>query len=436
MANQINDRLAILARATRQLLERAKAGEPVDAKALRRALRELEDAPWAEALRAEAAAVLDGLPEDAQGAGPAGDGDRTEDAGRDPDVEDGTILRRIEALPDQPDPDAVAAIVEDLAAIVSLRGEVPYAAAMKALAGKLGISRSQVRKEVLDAARRHRAAQDAAAAAVGQGGPTLVADILRDQVPPDMPPGLILPKPYALSARRPPGREDGPPDWETVAELPDFTKPVLPAVILPVARRHDPDADAWELTLAVRRNGTWKTVEAERSILADSRKILQLADQDVPVTSETAREVIHYLATMEQANLHALPEGVAVRSLGWRALGDGRRCFVLGRRTLTDDPPGAESGQPPITVRPPGAGERRLLEGFTEGGSLEGWRDGLYHRILPYPRIRIGLYASLAAPLIARIGGGGFTVHYSGLTSTGKTTAMQAAASAWGRVNT
>ncbi|MDI3316569.1 MAG: DUF927 domain-containing protein [Bacillota bacterium] len=421
-------RQAALADAVRKLLDRARAGEPVDAAILQRALKGLEDAPWAEALRAEAEEALAKLRKDAQDAGADGGKDRAGDG----DEEAGTILSRIAALPEQPDPDEVAAIIEDLGAVVSLRGEVPYTAAIHALARRLGTSRPQVRKEVLDAARRHKAAQDAAAAAAAQDGPARVADVLGGQAPPDMPPGLVLPRPYALRARRPPGQEDGPPDWETVAELPDLTRPVLPAAMIPIARRHDPDADSWELTLAVRRNGTWKTIEAERSVLADSRKILQLADQDVPVTSESAKAVIRYLAEMEQANLHTIPEGVVVRSLGWRTLGDGRRCFILGRRTLTADPPGTEGAGPPITVRAPGAGERRLLEGFSDGGTLDGWRDGLYRRILPYPRIRIGVYASLASPLLPLIDAGGFTVHYSGLTSTGKTTAMQVAASVWG----
>ncbi|MDI3297572.1 MAG: DUF927 domain-containing protein [Bacillota bacterium] len=425
-----------------RLLNRAETGEPIDAQLVRRALAKLDGEPGAEELRARAEAVLAKAAvavaaDDATGTeaadGAAGGEAEGETAGSEAGSDEvlagdeaaaaeETILDLIRALPESPSEDEIDAVIEAIAAIDS---DLQAAPLKRALAKKLGAKL----RDVADAI-AHARARMAAAAGERRDDRTF-ATLLHGQTPPGMPAGLVLPPPYALSPRVRPGHEDEEPDWHVVVERPDFVEEVLPAVVVPIARRRDPDADSWSLALAVRRNGSWITVEADRSTLADSRKILQLADSDFPINSDNAKLVVRYIADVETANLHLLPSGVLVRSLGWREI-DGRRCFVLGERILAaPDPSGAPGDVPPITVRPPEAGERRLMAGFATGGTRDGW-IGLYRRILPYPRIRIGLYASLAAPLISHVGVQGFTIHYAGLTSKGKTTAQQIAASVWG----
>jgi hypothetical protein len=56
------------------------------------------------------------------------------------------------------------------------------------------------------------------------------------------------------------------------------------------------------VSLAWKRNGRWQTSYAERGVVADARKILQLADMGFPVHSLNAGDLVKFLAEMEALN--------------------------------------------------------------------------------------------------------------------------------------
>ena len=65
-------------------------------------------------------------------------------------------------------------------------------------------------------------------------------------------------------------------------------------------------------------------------------------------------------------------------------------------------------------------------------GTLANWRAGIAARCVNNPRLLLAVSASFAAPLLDLVGAESGGVHLVGASSTGKTTALRAAASVWG----
>jgi putative DNA primase/helicase len=80
------------------------------------------------------------------------------------------------------------------------------------------------------------------------------------------------------------------------------------------------------------------------------------------------------------------------------------------------------------------SGERGHDE-FTRDGTLAGWQEGIAARAVGNPLLVLALSAAFAGPLLARCNAEGGGVHYVGDSSTGKTTAIEAACSVWGGTN-
>ena len=80
------------------------------------------------------------------------------------------------------------------------------------------------------------------------------------------------------------------------------------------------------------------------------------------------------------------------------------------------------------------SGERGHEE-YTRGGTLAGWQGGIAALAIDNPLLTLALSASFAGPMLARCNGESGGVHLVGNSSTGKTTAIEAACSVWGGVN-
>jgi putative DNA primase/helicase len=126
--------------------------------------------------------------------------------------------------------------------------------------------------------------------------------------------------------------------------------------------------------------------------------------------------MVRYLSAFEATN--DLPVDSVSGHLGW--VGDG---FSLGREYL--------GGGRPVAFRGADDGDERLADALSSAGDFEAWREAV-KSILPYPRAALGLYASLAAPVLKVLDAPSFVVDFSGSTSTGKTTVLRLAASVWG----
>jgi putative DNA primase/helicase len=80
------------------------------------------------------------------------------------------------------------------------------------------------------------------------------------------------------------------------------------------------------------------------------------------------------------------------------------------------------------------SGERGHDE-FTKAGTLAGWQAEISARAVGNPLLTLALAASFAGAMLARCNGESGGIHYVGDSSTGKTTAIEAACSTWGGAN-
>ncbi|RMH40715.1 MAG: DUF927 domain-containing protein [Gammaproteobacteria bacterium] len=135
-----------------------------------------------------------------------------------------------------------------------------------------------------------------------------------------------------------------------------------------------------------------------------------LADRGLPIMPGKEKALLKYLASFRVADRLR-----AATNTGWHG-----SSFILPHITI-NQPQGER-----IIYQPD---ERRLDTCFSQSGSLEAWQDivkgcGTH--------VRFAIAAALAAPVmqLAGVQSGGF--HFHGVTSRGKTSLLQTAASAWG----
>lgn len=79
--------------------------------------------------------------------------------------------------------------------------------------------------------------------------------------------------------------------------------------------------------------------------------------------------------------------------------------------------------------------EHKGADEYTQRGTLEGWQLGIAALAVGNPVLALGICTAFAGPLLALVGVESGGIHFIGDSSTGKTTALQAAASVWGGDN-
>lgn len=77
-------------------------------------------------------------------------------------------------------------------------------------------------------------------------------------------------------------------------------------------------------------------------------------------------------------------------------------------------------------------GNRRTAGLYATRGKLTDWQTYIGHPAIGNPRLMFSLSVAFAGPLLKPLGMSGFAFHWTGDSSTGKTGALHAAASAWG----
>jgi len=166
--------------------------------------------------------------------------------------------------------------------------------------------------------------------------------------------------------------------------------------------------------------GKWHRRIVPREQLSSTQAIIPaLSAYGCPVTSVNGLEVVRYIDAYQQANL---PDAIPVRhyttQLGWQHTGG----FVLGRQHF---------GTGDLVFQGDDGGDEILASRYQSAGSMGVWAQAL-EPISDWPKVELGLYASLAAPLLHVVRGHGFIIDYSGGSTTGKTSALCIAASIWG----
>lgn len=192
-----------------------------------------------------------------------------------------------------------------------------------------------------------------------------------------------------------------------------FEQVVCRHPIMPVQRLCNVDTGEERLKIAYKKGRAWRSLIAEKSTLASSNSILQLAANGVLVTSENAKALSKYLFEIEELNYDMIPEQKSVSRLGW--VGDGFSPYV---DELVFD------------------GEnnfKHIFNSVKSSGSREKWVDAMRELRAERGVARIALAASFASVILQPCGLLPFFCHFWGGTEVGKSVLLLTAASVWAK---
>lgn len=182
--------------------------------------------------------------------------------------------------------------------------------------------------------------------------------------------------------------------------------------IMPVQRLVNIDSGEERLKLAYKKGRFWRSVIVEKSVIASSNSILQLASNGVLVNSENAKALSTYILEMEQLNYELIPEQKSVGRLGYV----GEHGFSPYVENLAFD------------------GEnnfKHIFNAVRSEGSYAEWLDIIKKMRSEKSIGRLFLAASFASVLLEPCGLLPFFVHAWGGTEVGKTVGLMIAASVW-----
>ena len=182
--------------------------------------------------------------------------------------------------------------------------------------------------------------------------------------------------------------------------------------IMPVQRLCNIDSGEERLKIAYKKGRVWRSIIVEKSVIASSSSILQLAANGIMVNSENAKSLSTYLLEIEQLNYEIIPEQKSVGRLGW-----------LG-----------EHGFSPFVDELVFDGEnnfKNIFNAVRQEGSRNAWLYAMQDLRKEKSPGRIFLAASFASAILEPCGLLPFFLHAWGGTETGKTVGLMIAASVW-----
>ena len=187
---------------------------------------------------------------------------------------------------------------------------------------------------------------------------------------------------------------------------------ICPHPIIPSKRYVDIETGAEALEISFRRE-YWKRLDVERGRLASATTIIQLANQGISVTSENSRQMVKYLSYIDDLNRDIIPTEKTSSHLGW-----------------------IESGFVPYVDGVSYTGEgtfSQMYRSVKEKGSYKKWLEAIKGiRAAGCIQARLVMAASFASVLLTKFDALPFFVHlWSARSGTGKTVALETAASVW-----
>lgn len=182
--------------------------------------------------------------------------------------------------------------------------------------------------------------------------------------------------------------------------------------IMPVERLVNIDSGEERLKIAYKKGRIWRHIIVEKSVIASSSSILQLAANGIMVNSENAKALSTYLLEMEQLNYELISEQKSVGRLGWV----GNHGFSPYVDDLVFD------------------GEnnfKHIFNAVKAEGSREAWLYAMHDLRKEKSPGRLFLAASLASVILEPCGLLSFVLHAWGGTGVGKSVGLMIAASVW-----
>ena len=182
--------------------------------------------------------------------------------------------------------------------------------------------------------------------------------------------------------------------------------------IMPVERLVNIDSGEERLKLAYKKGRAWRSIIVEKSVIASSSSILQLAANGIMVNSENAKALSTYILEMEQLNYELIPEQKSVGRLGW--IGEH------GFSPFVDD-----------LVFDGETNFKHIFNAVKSEGSRNAWLYAMQDLRKEKSPGRLFLAASFASVILEPCGLLPFFLHAWGGTETGKTVGLMIAASVW-----
>lgn len=200
-------------------------------------------------------------------------------------------------------------------------------------------------------------------------------------------------------------------------ELPEPTticsNPVVPAAYL-----ENRKTGQQRVELHYIDGGKQRSIVCDKEVVYSKSKVVALANNGIPVTSNTASQFVQYMADMEQLNTGVIPRYASTSSMGWTEdYAPNRSGFMPYDDTLVFD--GEQENY-------------QLYNNITQTGDYDVWLNHiapLRHNSLP---LRLLMAASFASPLIAVCNVLPFVCHLWGASGKGKSVALMTAMSVWG----
>ena len=171
-------------------------------------------------------------------------------------------------------------------------------------------------------------------------------------------------------------------------------------------------------------NGTWKNLPAtSAAIVANKNKLVDLAENGLPVTSSNATFLVDFLDAFNAENENNFPITYTVPRCGWYNF-DGKDYFIDPRRDclLTDENKNINVVVDSLSL---------FAKSLRKVGSIKNWKRA-YELAKKSPVARIIIAAAIAPILLKILGERNFLLHIYAPTRAGKTTALYLAASAVG----
>lgn len=182
--------------------------------------------------------------------------------------------------------------------------------------------------------------------------------------------------------------------------------------IMPVERLVNIDSGEERLKLAYKKGRAWRTIIVEKSVIASSSSILQLASNGIMVNSENAKALSTYILEMEQLNYDLIQEQKSVGRLGWVG--------THGFSPFVDD-----------LVFDGETNFKHIFNAVKQEGSRNAWLYAMQDLRKEKSPGRLFLAASFASAILEPCGLLPFFLHAWGGTEVGKTVGLMIAASVW-----
>ncbi|MBQ3444487.1 MAG: DUF927 domain-containing protein, partial [Selenomonadaceae bacterium] len=185
------------------------------------------------------------------------------------------------------------------------------------------------------------------------------------------------------------------------------------------------DEKIFKLTLAyMTQAGKLKALPpTEAAIIFNRNKLVDLANNGLPVTSSNANLLVDYLDAFNVENENALPLTYTVPRCGWYHF-NGKDHFIDPRKqcSIIDDDKNIKVVVDSLSL---------FANSLRQKGNLDAWKK-IYKLAKKSPVARIIVAASIAPILLKILGERNFLLYICAPTRAGKTTALYLAASAIG----